>query len=566
MAVLDQLEVLQSKTHDLGTWLSIIAVPSAQPGDDPSGVGQRAFWVRVLLALRLAFKLSRKGFQEPLVGRIEGCLQHLICAAIASAHQLQDEYAGDSPCADEARHGVGVFNLRRLDVKTRRLQRAEIVLDDPASAVEVEHHACGARIIDCMRGHQPPMDRLALFRGRRFPDVQKGQRNGHRQIRCRAILRLTHLDTSMAKGEFRTARLAAWRCRDRNDEASLFRQVVGKGKQRGVLVCRRLDPAVLRDPREQMNASWSPGKLLVDVAFPIGNDRDPRSLAQHLRGAKHSIQPALRFLVGRWPLAAWSDLATRAIAHRHVDRAKQRPRRRINRQNSMQQQSTYSPAAPHRSKSASPCRLAPERQFTAVLDRQDIASRNQAGGPRRRGRRHLGDGHGRVVQKTLELDLPGPMAPRQPTDARSWPRDQRSLQLSPPFCRRRSPNCPSPTASQTHVIEGLPRINRLHGISPLPWKQSRCVHTTAPASGGGSTLSLSLALLSMIAEIRCGKPHPSSSAATFSLSSALTASAARTIALACRKSSARKAPTFGRTMRSGPPCLTFSAVMALAMP
>src|SRR5438445_1483112 len=127
-----------------------------------------------------------------------------------------------------------------------------------------------------------------------------------------------------------------------------------------------------------MNASWSPGKLLVDVAFPIGNDRDPRSLAQHLRGAKHSIQPALRFLVGRWPLAAWSDLATRAIAHRHVDRAKQRPRRRINRQNSMQQQSTYSPAAPHRSKSASPCRLAPERQFTAVLDRQDIASRNQA--------------------------------------------------------------------------------------------------------------------------------------------------------------------------------------------
>src|SRR6266516_1880505 len=122
MAVLDQLEVLQSKTHDLGTWLSIIAVSSAQPGDDPSGVGQRAFWVRVLLALRLAFKFSRKGFQEPLVGRIEGFLQHLICAAIASAHQLQDDDAGDSPGADEARHGVGVFNLRRLDVKTRRLQ------------------------------------------------------------------------------------------------------------------------------------------------------------------------------------------------------------------------------------------------------------------------------------------------------------------------------------------------------------------------------------------------------------------------------------------------------------
>src|SRR5436309_4760845 len=59
------------------------------------------------------------------------------------------------------------------------------------------------------------------------------------------------------------------------------------------------------------------------------------------------------------------------------------------------------------------------------------------------------------------------------------------LAAEPPFCRRRSPNCPSPTASQTHVIEGLPRINRLHGISPLPWKQSRCVHTTARFAGRG---------------------------------------------------------------------------------
>src|SRR6266446_6987296 len=57
----------------------------------------------------------------------------------------------------------------------------------------------------------------------------------------------------------------------------------------------------------------------------------------------------------------------------------------------------------------------------------------------------------------------------------------------------------------------------------------------------------------------------SSSAANFSLSSTLTGSAARRIALACKKSSARKAPTLGRTTRSGAPCLIFSAVMALPM-
>src|SRR5262249_27149329 len=62
-----------------------------------------------------------------------------------------------------------------------------------------------------------------------------------------------------------------------------------------------------------------------------------------------------------------------------------------------------------------------------------------------------------------------------------------------------------------------------------------------------------------------GASHPPSSAANVSFSSALTGSEARRIALACRKSSARKAPTLGRTTRSGAPRLIFSAVMALPM-
>ena len=67
MAIFDQLEVLQSKAHDLWTWLSVVAVPCAKAGDDPSRIGKGAFWVRIFLALRLAFELGRKSLQERLV-------------------------------------------------------------------------------------------------------------------------------------------------------------------------------------------------------------------------------------------------------------------------------------------------------------------------------------------------------------------------------------------------------------------------------------------------------------------------------------------------------------------
>src|SRR5689334_23780952 len=100
MAIFDQLEVLQSNAHDLWTWLSVVAVPGSKAGDDPSRKGKCSFWVRVFLTLRLAFEVGRKSFQERLVARIKRLLQHLIRAAVASPHQLQDDDACDSDGAD----------------------------------------------------------------------------------------------------------------------------------------------------------------------------------------------------------------------------------------------------------------------------------------------------------------------------------------------------------------------------------------------------------------------------------------------------------------------------------
>src|SRR6476646_2912852 len=187
MAVFDELEILQSDAHDLGAWLSVVSVPGSEAGDDPGGVGESALGVRVLLTLRLAFQLRRKSLQEGAVGGIEGLLEHLIGGAVASPNQLQDGNSRHSYGADQARHSVGVFNLCSLDVKASRLQGAEIILNDPAPTVEVEHHASHARTVDRMSGDQPPMDRLTLLRRRRLPDVQERQRNSLRQVRRSAI-------------------------------------------------------------------------------------------------------------------------------------------------------------------------------------------------------------------------------------------------------------------------------------------------------------------------------------------------------------------------------------------
>ncbi len=50
--------------HDDGAWFSVISGPSAEAGADPGGVSERAFGMRVFLALGLAFEVSAIGFDE----------------------------------------------------------------------------------------------------------------------------------------------------------------------------------------------------------------------------------------------------------------------------------------------------------------------------------------------------------------------------------------------------------------------------------------------------------------------------------------------------------------------
>ena len=71
-AELDALEVVQPPAHGFGSGLSVITVPSAEPGNDPGGEGEGTFGVRVFLAGSPPFEFSRQSLQNGLIVRFEG--------------------------------------------------------------------------------------------------------------------------------------------------------------------------------------------------------------------------------------------------------------------------------------------------------------------------------------------------------------------------------------------------------------------------------------------------------------------------------------------------------------
>src|SRR5262249_51837371 len=59
-----RVEAVEPMTHDSRPGLSVIAGPSAEASDDPASEGERAFGMRVLLALGSPFQALAEGLEE----------------------------------------------------------------------------------------------------------------------------------------------------------------------------------------------------------------------------------------------------------------------------------------------------------------------------------------------------------------------------------------------------------------------------------------------------------------------------------------------------------------------
>src|SRR5204863_4151551 len=221
--------------------------------------------------------------------------------------------------------------------------------------------------------------------------------------------------------------------------------------------------------------------MLIDIAFSVGYDRDAARCRQNLAAARRGVEPALRLFICRRARAPWRNLALAPVPHPGIDQTEQRAAPDLERHGRMQQQSAQGSALADRSIAVRPRPPTSQRQFAGILNDDNVASRRARGGARGRVTYHLAAGHGAIAQEAREPYLLGATS-GEPPDLTAGPLDKRSVEVGPPFSRRRSPNRPSPNS----LVMAPPENHRpTQGISPANVGQSRCVHPTAAFAGRG---------------------------------------------------------------------------------
>ena len=99
--MLDGVELGEASDHDDGAWLSVVAGPAAEPCEDPGGIGERAFGMRVLLLCGLAFEGLADALQGGLVVGIEDVAERAFGFTVALGDELHHLDCGDQDGGDE---------------------------------------------------------------------------------------------------------------------------------------------------------------------------------------------------------------------------------------------------------------------------------------------------------------------------------------------------------------------------------------------------------------------------------------------------------------------------------
>src|SRR5208283_570655 len=106
----DAEEVFHAAPHGYGAWLgSRVAVPPAEPGDDPSGPGEAFGWMRVGLQRCPAPVFRSERGEELDLLLVEGAAGRLGAAAVAGLDELQCYDGGLGGDCGELEQSIGGF-------------------------------------------------------------------------------------------------------------------------------------------------------------------------------------------------------------------------------------------------------------------------------------------------------------------------------------------------------------------------------------------------------------------------------------------------------------------------
>src|SRR4029079_2795392 len=114
--------------HGLWSWLSIVAIPPAEPCCDPGDEGKRSRRVRIFLLGGRAFEFARQPFErdsEVVVNDITGRSR----AAISGVDQLHGSDGGDDSECGEIEQSLGIDDLAVFQSQSVALEREEQLLD-----------------------------------------------------------------------------------------------------------------------------------------------------------------------------------------------------------------------------------------------------------------------------------------------------------------------------------------------------------------------------------------------------------------------------------------------------
>ena len=177
----DGVELYEALQDDDGSWLSVVSGPTAEAGEDPSGVGERACWVWIFLSLGFAFEDCRDGFDGGLILGIDGVLERAAGGSVAFSDELEHADGGDQAGGDELFEGPAFGEAQGLDVEALGLEGPEQLLDDPALAVEGDDAAGVGEIGDVAGGPQAPVGGGLTGRRRRLHGLDQIEADGGRQ-------------------------------------------------------------------------------------------------------------------------------------------------------------------------------------------------------------------------------------------------------------------------------------------------------------------------------------------------------------------------------------------------
>ena len=170
------VEVFEAVLHGdgarrFGRW---VAVPAAEPADDPGGPGKAVRWMRISEPFALGFEIAIEGGERRDFVSIEGNPDGLTVTAITGLHELKSDDRRFGRDHNQLKKALGGSDLAVFEPEALRLENAEELLDQPAPFVPFDD----APGLFCsrhrMRREQPPVQRLDAGVRVGLPDIDQG--------------------------------------------------------------------------------------------------------------------------------------------------------------------------------------------------------------------------------------------------------------------------------------------------------------------------------------------------------------------------------------------------------